>query len=196
MPPRIMLTRILACCAVGAFVILAMTARAWAERPATYYPPLPALQGAMPAPSRSAGREPPFFAGMLAAHNRARRAVGVQDLQWSDRLSQIAQGWAEHLGGDRCAMRHSGVSGLGENLAWAAGQHLSPVDVVRMWVDEARAFDPADSVCDSGAVCGHYTQVVWRGTKFVGCGMVSCGDSEVWVCNYSPPGNYVGERPY
>ena len=157
---------------------------------------LPPLQGAAPAPPQGAGREPPFFAGMLAAHNRVRRAVGVPDLQWSTRLSEIAQDWAGHLGREGCRMHHSGAAGLGENLAWAAGQRLSPAQVVAMWVDEARAFDPRGNECDAGAVCGHYTQVVWRGTKFVGCGMVGCGDSEVWVCNYSPPGNYVGERPY
>jgi hypothetical protein len=65
-----------------------------------------------------------------------------------------------------------------------------------MWVQEARSFNPASGGCAPGAVCGHYTQVVWRSTHLVGCGMVSCGGSEVWVCNYSPAGNYVGERPY
>lgn len=150
----------------------------------------------MPSLPHGAGHEPAAFAGMLAGHNRARRAVGVPDLQWSDRLSEIAQGWAQHLGGENCAMRHSGVGGLGENLAWAGGQHLSPAAVVSMWVDERRAFNPANGACAPGSVCGHYTQVVWRDTKFVGCGMVSCGNSEIWVCNYSPPGNSVGDRPY
>ena len=65
-----------------------------------------------------------------------------------------------------------------------------------MWVDERRAFNAGYNACASGAVCGHYTQVVWKNTKLVGCGIASCGNSEIWVCNYSPPGNYVGERPY
>jgi pathogenesis-related protein 1 len=30
----------------------------------------------------------------------------------------------------------------------------------------------------------------------VGCGVARSGRTEVWVCNYDPPGNYVGERPY
>jgi uncharacterized protein YkwD len=183
--------------AIGLLAMTAITACFWTgSTMASARHSLPALQGAVPAQPQGAGREPPFFAGMLAAHNRARRAVGVPDLQWSTRLSEIAQEWAGHLGREGCRMHHSGVAGLGENLAWAAGQRLSPAQVVAMWVDEARAFDPRDNECDAGAVCGHYTQVVWRNTKFVGCGMVGCGESEVWVCNYSPPGNYVGERPY
>ena len=45
-------------------------------------------------------------------------------------------------------------------------------------------------------MCGHYTQVVWRKSLRVGCGMATCGATEVWVCNYDPAGNWDGERPY
>jgi hypothetical protein len=140
--------------------------------------------------------EPARFSGIVAAHNRARHAVGVPDLRWSPELAGTAQRWANQLGAQNCAMRHSGAPGIGENLTWASGQRLSPTEVVASWVQEARSFNGPRGVCLPGAVCGHYTQVVWRSTRFVGCGMVSCGGSEVWVCNYSPPGNYVGERPY
>ncbi len=141
--------------------------------------------------------EPAEFAGIVASHNRARRAVGVPEVAWSGELAQTAQGWANTLrASNNCDMRHSGASGIGENLAWASGQHLSPAAVVAMWVDEARSYNAASTICAAGAMCGHYTQVVWHSTRFVGCGMARCGDSEVWVCNYSPPGNYVGQRPY
>ncbi|MBN8890071.1 MAG: hypothetical protein J0H91_07225 [Rhodospirillales bacterium] len=148
-------------------------------------------------PARGYGDpEPAQFAGMLAAHNRARRAVGVPDLHWSAEVAAIAQNWANRLRGANCAMQHSGTSGVGENLAWFGGAHASPADVVALWVGEARAYNPATGACAPGAVCGHYTQIVWRSTRFVGCGMASCGNSEIWVCSYSPPGNYVGHRPY
>jgi pathogenesis-related protein 1 len=45
-------------------------------------------------------------------------------------------------------------------------------------------------------MCGHYTQIVWRNTKAVGCAVGGKGAREVWVCDYDPPGNYVGQRPY
>jgi pathogenesis-related protein 1 len=199
-----MLFRRLARCAIGALVMMAIAARAFSAPPPIVHDQPPTLRGAPPAapftapPAAppAARAEPARFAGMLAAHNRARRAVGVPDLQWSDRLARIAQGWADRLRGEGCAMRHSGTAGIGENLAWAAGQHLSPAAVVAMWVEEARAFNPGNGTCAAGAVCGHYTQVVWRDTHLVGCGMASCGGSEVWVCNYSPPGNVERERPY
>ncbi len=56
--------------------------------------------------------------------------------------------------------------------------------------------------CAAGKQCGHYTQLVWRDTERVGCGVANCnnvdgfGAGNLWVCNYDPPGNYVGERPY
>jgi len=45
-------------------------------------------------------------------------------------------------------------------------------------------------------MCGHYTQIVWRDTKELGCGVARGGDREIWVCDYSPPGNYQGRLPY
>ena len=136
------------------------------------------------------------MAGMLAAHNAARREAGVPALQWSDSLTTSAQRWADTLRANGCNMRHSGARNLGENLAWAGGQTLSPSQVVGMWVGERRTYDAARNTCAPGAVCGHYTQVVWRSTTQIGCAKAQCGRSEVWVCQYTPPGNYVGQRPF
>lgn len=153
---------------------------------------LAALCAAAPA----AAAPPPEMAGMLEAHNRARQAVGVPPLQWSPQLAATAQAWADHLRGEHCAMRHSRTSGLGENLAWSPGRHMSPAAVVSLWVDEARAYHHASNSCAPGAVCGHYTQVVWRKTRLLGCGVAACGNAEIWVCNYTPPGNVNGDPPY
>lgn len=47
-----------------------------------------------------------------------------------------------------------------------------------------------------GQKTGHFTQLVWQGTKRVGCGAVNCDndDTQGWflVCEYDPPGNVVG----
>ena len=93
-------------------------------------------------------------------------------------------------------MRHSSIPGIGENLTWAAGTHLTPAQVVASWVQEARSYTLSTNSCAPGAVCGHYTQVVWNRTRAVGCAIAQCNGSEVWVCNYSPPGNLNGAKPY
>jgi pathogenesis-related protein 1 len=58
--------------------------------------------------------------------------------------------------------------------------------------------DCAQSLNSNG--CGHYTQVVWRNTQRVGCGYSTCQSQgytfEIWVCNYDPPGNFIGQTPY
>ncbi len=107
----------------------------------------------------------------------------------------MARRYAATLRGQGCAMRRGGTSGVGENLAWAGGQHLSPGEVVRMWVEEKRHYDAHADRCAPGKQCGHYTQVVWANAGRVGCGMARCDNSEIWVCNYAPPGNVVGRRP-
>jgi pathogenesis-related protein 1 len=141
---------------------------------------------------------------MLSAHNAARAAVGVPALTYSKSLADSAQAWAEHLKATRnCGMRHS-KGDVGENLYWASAwsngpaQTIAPQAVVDAWVDEKHDYDYASNTCAPGKVCGHYTQVVWKDTRQVGCGMAICDSpqDQIWVCQYSPAGNYVGRKPY
>lgn len=132
---------------------------------------------------------------MLAAHNAVRARVGVPPLTWSDQLQGVAQQWADSLlaSGE---FRHREKSNYGENLCDVRGGRASPAQVVDDWTTEAKDYDAEKNTCRAGVVCGHYTQVVWRNTKRVGCAAASARGREVWVCNYDPPGNWVRERPY
>lgn len=48
---------------------------------------------------------------------------------------------------------------------------------------------------------GHFTQVVWKNTKTVGCGWKKCNGGQgkangfYIVCKYDPAGNYQGQFP-
>ena len=155
-----------------------------------------------PVDAGEAASSPPFSnidemqTRILAAHNAWRQEVGVPALQWSEELTAHAQEWANTLRGRGCKADHSGASEYGENLAWAGGTNLAPEAVVEMWGAEQASYDYAANSCARRKVCGHYTQIVWRGTETVGCAVASCSDSEVWVCNYYPAGNVVGQKPY
>ena len=89
---------------------------------------------------------------------------------------------------------HRHKSPYGENLYKITGGRIAPSNVVEQWAAEARDYQYKSNTCRG--VCGHYTQIVWRNTKRVGCAVARSGRTEVWVCNYDPLGNWVGERPY
>ncbi len=137
------------------------------------------------------------IAGFLSSHNAWRQQVGVPDLTWSDQMAQLAQDWANQLKNQNCAFEHRSNNSYGENIYWASGFTPTASDVVDSWGGEIIDYDYATNTCAPGQMCGHYTQIVWQDTQAVGCGTASCEDGSVlWVCNYDPPGNYIGERPY
>ncbi|CAI5499438.1 unnamed protein product [Closterium sp. Naga37s-1] len=139
---------------------------------------------------------------ILEEHNKARQEVGVADLAWDDNVAATAQEWATHLASIGCPLEHGGAEGLGQNLYWLSPAGLTPQEdrgAVQSWVDEKADWTPSPipDGCADGKMCGHYTQVVWRDTTHVGCASAQCPDgSGMWVCDYSPPGNFVGQTPF
>ncbi|XP_057547008.1 pathogenesis-related protein PR-1 type-like [Amaranthus tricolor] len=134
----------------------------------------------------------------LAAHNAARAAVGVPPLTWDERIAAYAQKYAKERAAD-CKLVHSNADNYGENLAegYASYGPLSGVDGVELWINEKLSYDYGTNSCTNGEQCGHYTQIVWRDSKRLGCARVLCQNGGAFVtCNYYPPGNYIGERPY
>jgi pathogenesis-related protein 1 len=143
-------------------------------------------------------------AAMVAAHNQWRSKTGVPALKWSNNLTASAQQWADQLARSGCRVKHS-TGTNGENIYWAGAaqrsdgtssmQEITEQNVVDAWGNEVKDYDYASNSCHG--VCGHYTQVVWKSTTEVGCGMAFCSDkAQVWVCQYTPPGNMVGKKPY
>lgn len=160
-----------------------------------------------------------IFVGMTAAHNAARAALGAEpalpDLTWSTELAAVAQDWADTLTSNDCgSIAHRMPNMYGENIAMHGTTRLlepfSPEEAVAGWDAEVACWEygtiSRTEQCDMQCAqdlnsngCGHYTQLIWRNTERVGCGYSTCqGDYtyEVWVCNYDPPGNYIGQTPY
>ncbi|KAI3968329.1 hypothetical protein MKW92_052318 [Papaver armeniacum] len=130
----------------------------------------------------------------LAPHNVARAAVNVAPLVWHETVATYARNYANQRAVD-CKLVHSTGGPYGENLSWSSGA-LSTADAVRLWVDEKSNYDYQSNTCPGG-VCGHYTQVVWRNSVYLGCASVTCNNGGTFVtCNYYPPGNVVGQRPF
>ena len=136
---------------------------------------------------------PPLAREMLSAHNSVRVGVKVPPLEWSEQLAGVAQKWANELI-NKHQFSHNMAVKYGENLFEITGATASAAQVVKAWDAESRYYNYASNSCS--AKCGHYTQLVWRSTKRVGCAVARSGGREVWVCDYDPPGNWVGQRPY
>lgn len=141
------------------------------------------------------GEETGALAGLSAAHNQYRGEVGVAALTWSPTIARYAQDWANQLAANGCQIAHRPNRPYGENLFWTT-QSVTSQYVVDFWAAERANYDIETNSCSSGNVCGHYTQIVWAATTQIGCGMATCGTKQIWVCNYDPPGNVLGQKPY
>jgi len=143
---------------------------------------------------------------IISAHNKWRSQAGVPALIWSEKLARYSQNWANLLAENDCLMKHNINSDYGENIFWsgaslwatdgsASVSEVTSQDVINAWGSEGTDYDHENNTCRG--VCGHYTQIVWKTTKEVGCGISLCDDgSQLWVCNYFPAGNKTGQRPY
>src|SRR5690242_4351367 len=139
---------------------------------------------------------------ILSMHNSERAAVGVPALVWNDKLAAQAKAWAEHLA-TTGEFGHSTCCGAfrdyGENVA---GYFTGIGQGVQLWVDEKNHYNggplPPDTPGSGPQAIGHYTQMVWRTTTSVGCGTASGSGHpfSILVCQYSPPGNIFGQKPY
>ncbi len=140
-------------------------------------------------------QEPANMTGMVDRHNYWRAEFDLPKVTWSAEIAQNAQKWADYLQTQGCILKHSSDK-YGENIFWASGGTITPKYVTDNWADERANYDFTTYTCKPGQVCGHYTQIIWENTKEIGCAMAKCGTQEIWVCQYNPPGNYIGQRPY
>lgn len=135
--------------------------------------------------------------GITEVHNVIRREHGVPELSWDEALVTVSEEWIAELDStNNCQMEHNWDSPYGENL-FKANYEADNEEVVLSWASEEAYYDYESNECQAGEMCGHYTQLIWSTTEHVGCAMLKCSTNEyLWMCNYDPAGNWVGERPY
>ncbi|KAL8488805.1 hypothetical protein ACS0TY_024467 [Phlomoides rotata] len=132
----------------------------------------------------------------LGAQNAARAALRLPPLMWDAKIARYAAAYANKRRGD-CALQHSNGP-YGENIFWGSGNGWTAGQAAAAWCSERRGYNYWSNSCAYGQECGHYTQIVWKGTRRIGCARAVCygGMGVFMICNYDPPGNYIGERPY
>jgi len=164
-----------------------------APAPAPPPPPPPPSPPAPPSPS-GGGSVPANMQSVLDQHNTYRATHHAPPLSWDAGLASQAESWA-----NGCKFEHS-TMGNGENLYANSGSSFDGASAVTSWYNEL--YDPGYDFNNPGfsSGAGHFTQVVWKGSTTVGCYMKVCydlfpgwGNSNLLVCEYSPPGNYMGQ---
>lgn len=123
----------------------------------------------------------------VTLHNNYRaKHVDTGALVWDETL---AAGALEHS--SACVFEHSSGAGeYGENLAM--GTALTAQETVDMWYDEVDGYSAYWGKEDVPMSVMHFTQVVWKGTTKVGCGMYDCPDGKLATCRYQEAGNMMG----
>lgn len=140
----------------------------------------------------------------LVAHNDIRRlAHNVNDdsvdLEWDEDLAADALVHAEDMASTG-NWGHS-ITSSGENLSYtmnSSGPDQSEIETVRRWYDECDGphelvdgringpYDFGTNSLGSSPNALHYSQVVWKGAKKVGCAFALSedGTKQYGVCNY------------
>ncbi|MED6171308.1 hypothetical protein PIB30_039573 [Stylosanthes scabra] len=146
----------------------------------------------------------------LYAHNWVRSKYNLPPYTWDENLESIARKYLMERYDD-CKVIHSNYA-YGENLFWGRKLHWTPSDVVYFWYTEKDWYDFEKRTCSPPPppsssprhhnrppkICGHFTQIIWRDSLRVGCGLQRCNDRNAGMliaCEYDPPGNYANENP-
>jgi len=132
-------------------------------------------------------------------------------MSWSNELAALAQALASTCTWGHGMLNDCSGNGMGQNLFLVSGSRTNPplnmTAAILAWNNERIDYNFAAGACNSGKVCGHWTQVVDSRSTKVGCGAAQCASVSVGpsttlnnvnivVCNYSPPGNMAGRPMY
>ncbi|KAJ5135642.1 uncharacterized protein N7515_004920 [Penicillium bovifimosum] len=158
------------------------------------------------APTTTAKAANSYQESLLYNHNIHRSKHTANSLAWSQDLADKARTLAM-----RCKYEHDtsigGGAQYGQNIGYGVDAAQVGEDIISkmMYKDEEPHFQnlygQATPDMSNFDAWGHFTQIVWKQTKEVGCFTYTCPDlantgaknSPFTVCNYMPAGNYAGE---
>ncbi|XP_045765701.1 venom allergen 5-like [Maniola jurtina] len=129
---------------------------------------------------------------------------------WDEELAAKAADWASNNrfahNPDRTVASRRFTTG--ENIYYAGNSdmdwQLNIDSALEAWFIEYEDFEfgplTPGHFRNSDKPIGHYTQMAWWNTVYIGCGISENfeDDMKVYyvVCNYGPPGNYMRQAPY
>jgi len=142
-----------------------------------------------PAPTQAPRGTGVLSEDCLTAHNEKRaKHVDTPAQHWDAKLARGSQKWAEKLA--RLGRSKHSEGPYGENLYWSSANSVNCYDAVDNWYGEIKDYNFETGRSTGGAV-GHFTQVVWKPSIKIGCGIA--GNTYV-VCRYKVTGNFVSRK--
>ncbi|KAI8615709.1 CAP domain-containing protein, partial [Chytriomyces sp. MP71] len=124
----------------------------------------------------------------LKEHNAYRALHGIPPVVYNKTVEAKAAEYAKILAANNCKLEHGDYDGVGQNLA-SYEPPAGVLELIQLW--EAEKIQPSKELYN------HATQMLWATTTSIGCSIaVGQGDHypcQVLVCDYFPPGNYIGD---
>ena len=124
-------------------------------------------------------------------HNDLRAKHGAPALEYNADLADHAKKHSEECLDENGELEHSTDGLYGENLCW---NYESTEACINDWYAEGGNYDYGKKDPNQA---GHFTQVIWKATKQIGCGVAMCANKEgitgpLVTCNYDT-GNVIGQ---
>ena len=140
---------------------------------------------------------------MLDGQNAERMRLGLPPLVWDETLAVAARTHAEAMARAGQFIHSSqgpGGGPQGQNLWMGTRDAYRFEQMLGKWLDERQVFvdapAPGFSTTGSWKDAAHYSQIVWRSTRRMGCAIAFNARNEYLACRYLPAGNVVGQAAY
>ncbi|XP_077545273.1 uncharacterized protein LOC144158326 isoform X1 [Haemaphysalis longicornis] len=130
---------------------------------------------------------------VLRVTNKYRSKHGVPPLQHSEQLCRYAQAYAFYLAKIGQMVHRSRNKKYGENLFYGSSAdpdyHVHGRRAVDGWYDEIKLHRWTNAFQYAS---GHFTQLIWKSSRYLGSGIAKYRNKIFIVSNYDPPGNVHG----
>ena len=130
----------------------------------------------------------------VTEHNLYRKTVGCPPVRWSDTLELYAQKQADLIAEHPYSADIDDFYGI--NIYRSAHEPTAK-EAISNWAKNQRYYHGDTITAKNVMIFGHYTQIIWKETISIGCGMAkTAGGMYILVCLYNPKGNIIGQKPY